>query len=94
MLHKITISIITWSKENFDFIYIAIDSDEQVLFFKDNTIFADFNQIYIQPMNHTSRYELIKKWKELERSNFTTEEQFQNEIESFPCLIFVMGMTK
>ena len=81
-IHTISDNFITWSKENFDFIYIAIDSDEQVLFFKDNTIFADFNQIYIQPMNHTSRYELIKKWKELERSNFTTEEQFQNEIES------------
>ena len=78
-IHTISDNFITWSKENFDFIYIAIDSDEQVLFFKDNTIFADFNQIYIQPMNHTSRYELIKKWKELERSNFTTEEQFQNE---------------
>ena len=32
-------------------------------------------------MGHTSRYELIKNWKTIERNNYTTEEQFQNEID-------------
>lgn len=81
-IHTISDNFITWSKNNFDFIYITIDISEQILFFKDNKIFADFNQSSLRNMNHTSRYKLIEKWKNFERSNFTSDEKFQNEIDN------------
>ena len=79
--HSISDNIITWGKENFDYIYIAIDTNELLLFFKDSKLFADFNNCSIRNMGHSSRYELIKNWKKIGKSNYTTEEQFQNEID-------------
>lgn len=80
--HRISDNFITYCKETFDYIYIAIDSNEQLLFFKDSRLFADFNNNSIKGVGHASKYELIKNWKSLERNNFTTDEQFQNEIEN------------
>lgn len=79
--HSISDNFILWGKENFDYIYIAIDTNELLLFFKDSKFFVDFNNCTIRNMGHASRYELIKKWKQLERNNFTTDEQFQNEVD-------------
>lgn len=81
-IHTISDNFITWGKNNFDFIYITIDINDQFLFFKDSKVFADFNQAALRGMNHTSRYELIKKWKNFERTNFISDEQFQNEIDN------------
>ena len=79
--HSISDNIIAWGKENFDYIYIAIDTNELLLFFKDSKLFADFNNCSIRNMGHSSRYELIKNWKKIGKSNYITEEQFQNEID-------------
>ena len=79
--HSVSDNIINWGKEKFDYIYIAIDANELLIFFKDSKVFADFNNCSIRNMGHTSRYELIKNWKTIERNNYTTEEQFQNEID-------------
>lgn len=81
-VHTISDNFITWGKNNFDFIYITIDINDQLLFFKDSKIFADFNQAALRCMNYVSRYKLIVKWKNFERNNFISDEQFQNEIDN------------
>lgn len=79
--HSISDNFIFWAKENFEYIYIAIDVNEKLLFFKDSKIFIDFNIAALRNLGRASRYALIKNWKSLERNNFTTDEQFQNEID-------------
>ncbi len=79
--HSISDNFVYWLKEHFDKIYISINSEEQMVFYKDSRCFSDFNQISIKPLSHYSRYELIKKWKEFEKNPYTTEEMFQNEVD-------------
>lgn len=79
--YSVSDNFIYWLKEHFDKIYISINNEEQMVFYKDSRCFSDFNQISIKPLSHYSRYELIKKWKEFEKDPYTTEEMFQNQID-------------
>ena len=80
--HSNSDSLIIWAKEHFDYIYVAIDNDEYMLYFKDNPVFADYNQALIRPLNSSKRYSLINKWKSFGAEKYESTEMYQNSIDN------------
>ena len=80
--HKVSKNIISWGKSNFDYMLVIIENEEFMLYYKDDESFADFNIYSINSMSSYKTYELIKKWKELDKNRAIDKQNFELEIDN------------
>lgn len=72
---KITTDFIDYVKDNFENIYIFINSDLYQSCFSDDEGFAKYREVNIRPLCHVKQEKLIKKWLELKGDG--SEEQYE-----------------
>lgn len=63
--HKISSNIIEFLKSFFDRIIIVINFEEYLVYFKDESVIADFDLFTIKALSYVKQEKLIRKWKTL-----------------------------
>ncbi len=63
--HKISSNIIEFLKSFFDRIFIVINIEEYLVYFRDESVIADFDLFTIKALSYVKQEKLIRKWKAL-----------------------------
>jgi len=80
--HGISPNIIPFLKEKFEKIAIFMNSDEFLVYFKDDPLFADFQILSIKPLTLVIQERLIRKWKAIGQNLNTIEDRDIDKIEN------------
>lgn len=63
--HKISSNMIEFLKSFFDRIFIVINTEEYLVYFRDKSVIADFDLFTIKALSYVKQEKLIRKWKAL-----------------------------
>lgn len=63
--HKISPDIIYYVKKEFEKVLILMNSDEFLVYFVDDPLFAEFEVLRIKPLSLVKQEKLIRKWKSI-----------------------------
>jgi len=80
--HRISPNIMSFLKKEFEKIVIFMNSDEFLVYFKDDSLFADFQVLNIKPLNLVMQEQLIRKWKTIGQNPNVIEDRDIDKIES------------